>query len=251
MTYDFKGKMAVVTGASRGIGEAIARTLAQDGAKVALVARSADKLKALAASLPNGAIAIEADMASAEGWKKAAEGALKALGEVDILVNNAGVSGSEIMGKVTAASLDNQLNVNVRNLILLTDALSASLIKRKGNVVNISSVSAASGAVGQIGYSASKGAVNSFTRNASIDLGRSGVRVNAVAPGVIDDGMWKTAFAAGLDREKTLERMGRLVPLQKRWGTAQEIADAVAFLASDKASYITGQVIRVDGGMIV
>jgi NAD(P)-dependent dehydrogenase (short-subunit alcohol dehydrogenase family) len=251
MTYDFRNKTAVVTGASRGIGEAIARTLAADGAKVALIARSGDKLKQLAASLPNGAVAIEADMASKDGWRAAAEGALKALGEIDILVNNAGVSSAQPMGKVTPEGLDETLNVNVRNLILLTDALSPSLIRRKGAVVNISSVSAASGAVGQIAYSSSKGAVNSFTRNASIDLGRSGVRVNAVAPGVIDDGMWKTAFNKGLDREKTLERMGRLVPLEKRWGTAQEIADAVAFLASDKASYITGQVIRVDGGMIV
>ncbi len=250
MTYNFKGKTAVVTGASRGIGEAIARTLAADGAKVALVARSADKLKALAADLP-GAVAIEADMSSAEGWRAAADSALKALGEVDILVNNAGVSAAQAMGKVTAEGLDETLNVNVRNLILLTDALSASLIKRKGTVINISSVSSFSGALGQIAYSTSKGAVNSFTRNASIDLGRAGVRVNAIAPGVIDDGMWSTAFSKGLDREKTLERMGRLVPLEKRWGAAQDIADAVAFLASDKAGYITGQVLRVDGGMIV
>lgn len=251
MTYDFNGKTAVVTGASRGIGEAIARTLAADGAKVALVARSADKLKALADSLPNGAVAIEADMGSADGWRKAAEGSLAALGDIDILVNNAGVSAAQAMGKVTPEGLDETLNVNVRNLILLTDALSASLIRRKGNVVNISSVSSFSGALGQIAYSTSKGAVNSFTRNASIDFGRAGVRVNAVAPGVIDDGMWSTAFSKGLDREKTLERMGRLVPLEKRWGSAQEIADAVAFLASDKAAYITGQVLRVDGGMIV
>ncbi len=251
MTYNFKGKTALVTGASRGIGEAIARTLAADGARVALVARSAEKLKALAASLPNGAIAIEADMSSPDGWKAAADKALAALGDIDILVNNAGVSAAEPMGKVTGQGLDETFNVNVRNLILLTDALSPSLIKRKGNVVNISSVSSFSGAVGQIAYSASKGAVNSFTRNASLDLGRAGVRVNAIAPGVIDDGMWSTAFAKGLDREKTLERMGRLVPLEKRWGTAQEIADAVAFLASDKAAYITGQVLRVDGGMVV
>ena len=251
MTYNFKGKTAVVTGASRGIGEAIARTLAADGAKVALVARTADKLRAMAKDLPNGAVAIEADMSSANGWKAAAEGALKALGEVDILVNNAGVSAAQPFGKVTPEGLDETLNVNVRNLILLTDALSASLIRRKGAVVNISSVSAFSGGLGQIAYSTSKGAVNSFTRNASIDFGRSGVRVNAIAPGVIDDGMWKTAFDRGLDREKTLERMGRLVPLERRWGTAQEIADAVAFLASDKAAYITGQVLRVDGGMIV
>lgn len=251
MTYNFKGKTAVVTGASRGIGEAIARTLAADGAKVALVARTASKLQAMAKELPNGAVAIEADMSSAGGWKAAAEGALKALGEIDILVNNAGVSAAQTMGKVTPEGLDETLNVNVRNLILLTDAVSASLIRRKGCVVNISSVSAFSGALGQIAYSTSKGAVNSFTRNASIDFGRSGVRVNAVAPGVIDDGMWKTAFAQGLDREKTLERMGRLVPLERRWGTAQEIADAVAFLASDKAAYVTGQVLRVDGGMII
>jgi NAD(P)-dependent dehydrogenase (short-subunit alcohol dehydrogenase family) len=251
MTYDFRNKTAVVTGASRGIGEAIARTLAADGAKVALVARSAGKLKELAASLPNGAVAIEADMASRDGWRAAAEAALKALGEIDILVNNAGVSAAQPMGQMTQEGLDETLSVNVRNLILLTDALSASLIRRKGVVVNISSVSAASGAVGQIAYSTSKGAVNSFTRNASIDLGRSGVRVNAIAPGVIDDGMWKTAFDKGLDREKTLERMGRLVPLEKRWGTAQNIADAVAWLASDKAAYVTGQVIRIDGGMIV
>ena len=113
MTYNFSGKTAVVTGASRGIGEAIARTLAADGAKVALVARSADKLKALAASLPNGAVAIEADMASANGWKAAAEGALKALGEIDILVNNAGVSAAQPFGKVTPEGLDETLNVNV------------------------------------------------------------------------------------------------------------------------------------------
>ncbi|MEY2757628.1 MAG: 3-oxoacyl-[acyl-carrier-protein] reductase [Pseudomonadota bacterium] len=251
MTYNFTGKTAVVTGASRGIGAAIARTLAADGARVALVARTGDAIRKLAAEIGKGAVAIEADMASADGWRKAADGALAALGEIDILVNNAGVSAAQAMGKVTPEGLDETLNVNVRNLILLTDALSASLIRRKGNVVNISSVSSFSGALGQIAYSTSKGAVNSFTRNASIDLGRAGVRVNAIAPGVIDEGMWSTAFSKGLDREKTLERMGRLVPLEKRWGTAQEIADAVAFLASDKAAYITGQVLRVDGGMIV
>src|SRR4051812_8162385 len=102
MTYDFAGKTAVVTGASRGIGEAIARTLARDGAKVALIARSAAKLEQLAASLPNGAVAIAADMSSADGWKAAAQAALDALGDVDILVNNAGVSVAQPVGKVTA-----------------------------------------------------------------------------------------------------------------------------------------------------
>jgi NAD(P)-dependent dehydrogenase (short-subunit alcohol dehydrogenase family) len=251
MIYDFTGKTAIVTGASRGIGAAIVRKLAAGGAKVALIARSKAEIEALAKEIGRGAVAITADLASADGWKAAAEKALAALGEVDILVNNAGVSAAQALGKVTGEGLDETLNVNVRNLILLTDALSASLVRRRGAVVNISSVSSFSGALGQIAYATSKGAVNSFTRNASIDLGRSGVRVNAVAPGVIDDGMWTTAFNKGLDREKTLERMGRLVPLERRWGSAQDIANAVAFLASDEAGYITGQVLRVDGGMIV
>jgi NAD(P)-dependent dehydrogenase (short-subunit alcohol dehydrogenase family) len=183
MTYDFRGKTAVVTGASRGLGEAIARTLAEDGARVALVARSGDKLRDLAAALPNDPVVIEADLSQADGWNTAADALLAALPGVDILVNNAGVSVGQPIAKITPEELDQTLMVNVRNLILLTHALSEALIQAKGAVVNISSVSAFSGAVGQIAYSASKGAVNSFTRNASIDFGRKGVRVNAVAPG--------------------------------------------------------------------
>ena len=251
MTYDFRGKTAVVTGASRGLGEAIARTLAEDGARVALVARSGDALRELAASLPNDPVVIEADLSQADGWRNAADGLMAALPSIDILVNNAGVSGRQSLAKMEADDLDRVLMVNVRNLIMLSHALTDALVASRGNIVNISSVSAYSGGVGQIAYSTSKGAVNAFTRNASIDLGRSGVRVNGVAPGVIDDGMWKTAFASGVDRDKTFEAMRRLLPLEGRWGSAQNIADAVAWLASDKASYVTGQVVRVDGGMMI
>lgn len=251
MTYDFNGKVAVVTGASRGIGEAIARTLAADGAKVIMVARSADKMKALAAEMPNDPVVVEADLLEEDGWKTAADAVLAVSDRVDVLVNNAGISEAQPMGSVTPEGLDRTLTVNVRNLILLTDALSEALYSCKGAVVNTSSVSSFSGATGQIAYAASKGAVNSFTRNASIDMGRRGVRVNAVAPGVIDDGMWSTAFNKGLDREETMKRMSRLLPLEKRWGTAQEVADLVVYLASDKATYVTGQTIRVDGGMTV
>lgn len=250
MTYDFSGKNAVVTGASRGIGAAIARTLAEDGARVCLVARNTEALEELAKDLPNDPVVLHADLGSHDGWKPLAEAILEQLGPVDVLVNNAGVSVHEPAGKVTEEGLDATLNINVRNLILLSDALTDSLKSRKGNIVNISSVSASTGSVGQIAYSASKGAVNSMTRNMSIDLGRAGVRVNAVAPGVIDDGMWKTAFEGGLDREKTMDRMRKILPLEGRWGSAQNIADAVAFLASDKADYVTGQVLRVDGGIL-
>lgn len=251
MTYNFAGKTAIVTGASRGIGEAIARTLANDGARVALVARSGDALRALAASLPNDPVVIEADFGDNANWAPTAEAAVKHLGTVDFLVNNAGVVAQENMKRLTPDGLDYVMNVNVRNLILFTHALTPALTASRGAVVNISSVSSFGGGIGQVAYATSKGAVNSFTRNASLDLGRFGVRVNAIAPGVIDDGMWNTAFSSGVDRDATMASMKDRLPLEGRWGSAQNIADAVAFLLSDKAAYITGQTIRVDGGMIV
>ncbi|MGB0262808.1 MAG: SDR family NAD(P)-dependent oxidoreductase [Henriciella sp.] len=251
MTYDFSGKTAVVTGASRGLGEAIVRTLAEDGARVILVARSGEKLRALADSLPNDATVIEADLAKKDSAKTLASSILAVTDKIDILVNNAGVGAREAIEHITPEALDFVMDVNVRNLILLTSELAPALIRARGNVVNISSVSSFSGIVGQVAYATSKGAVNSFTRNASLDFGRKGVRVNAVAPGVIDDGMWKTAFESGVDREKVMQNMRASLPLEGRWGAAQDVADAVAWLASDKAGYVTGQVIRVDGGMIV
>ena len=251
MTYDFSNKVAVVTGASRGLGEAIARTLAADGAKLVLVARSKDKLESLAVSLPNDPIVIEADLAQPDSAETLAKTILERTERVDVLVNNAGVGGRQKMGEVRADLLDYIMDINVRNLILLTSELTPALKSSRGNVVNISSISAYTGALGQIPYSTSKGAVNSFTRNASLALGQSGVRINAVAPGVIDDGMWKTAFEMGVDREKTMEAMRASLPLEGRWGSAQDVANAVAWLASEKASYVTGQVIRVDGGITI
>ena len=251
MAYDFSDKVAVVTGASRGLGEAIAQTLASDGAKLVLVARSKDKMEALAATLPNDPIVIEADLAQEDSASILAQAILSVTDRVDILVNNAGVGGRQKMGEVRSDLLDYILDINVRNLILLTSELTPALKASRGNVVNISSISAYTGALGQVPYATSKGAVNSFTRNASLDLGRSGVRINAVAPGVIDDGMWKTAFEMGVDREKTMEAMRSSLPLEGRWGSAQDVANAVAWLASDKAGYVTGQVIRVDGGITI
>ncbi len=250
-----RGKTALVTGSTSGIGKAIAEALAAEGANIVLNGLvkpgEDDALVADFEKRFEGKIGFSgADLTDPEAIEGLIGYAARDFGGVDILVNNAGVAVQEPAGQVTEEGLDTTLTVNVRNLILLTDALSDSLKSRKGNIVSISSVSAFSGSIGQIAYSASKGAVNSMTRNLSLDLGRSGVRVNAVAPGVIDDGMWKTAFDAGLDREKTMERIGKVVALEGRWGSAQNVADAVAFLASDKADYITGQVLRVDGGIM-
>jgi len=194
---------------------------------------------------------IEADLAEPDSAKKLAAAILENTDRVDILVNNAGVGGRQEMGSMNADMLDWILNVNVRNLILLTNDLTPALKAVRGNVVNISSVSADRGALGQIPYSTSKGAVNSFTRNVSLDLGRHGVRINAISPGLVDDGMWKTAFDMGVDREKTMAAMRDKLPLEGRWASAQDIANAVAWLASDKAGYVTGQVIRIDGGLTI
>lgn len=250
MTFDFNGRTAIVTGASRGIGAAIARTLAEDGARVIMVARSEERLRALADSLPGEAAFISADFSKSDSWEYVAKAALDVSPTIDVLINNAGTIAQEPVKRLTEKAVDAILTVNVRNLMMLTHALTPALIEARGSVVNVSSIAAYGGTIGQTAYAASKGAVNAFTRNASIDLGRYGVRVNAVAPGPVDGGMWDAAFASGVDRDQVMDSMKHLIPLEGRWASEQDIADAVAWLASNKASCVTGQVLRVDGGML-
>ncbi len=154
------------------------------------------------------------------------------------------------MKRLTEKAVDGMLAINVRNLMMLTHALTPALIQTWGSIVNISAVAAYGGTIGQTAYAASKRAVNAFTRNTSIDLGRYGVRVNAVVPGPVDGGMWDAAFAAGVDRAQVMARMKHLIPLEGRWAREQDVANAVAWLASEKPGCITGQVLRVDGGML-
>ena len=250
MTYDFNGRTAIVTGASRGIGAAIASTLAEDGARVILVARNEERLRALADSLLGEAAFVSADFSKPDSWEHAAKAVLDISPQIDILVNNAGTIAQEPVKRLTEKAVDAVLDVNVRNLMMLTHALTPALIEARGTVVNVSSIAAYGGTIGQTAYAASKGAVNAFTRNASFDLGRYGVRVNAVAPGPVDGGMWDAAFAAGVDRDQVMASMKHLIPLEGRWASEQDIADAVAWLASAKAACVTGQVVRVDGGML-
>lgn len=245
--YNFEGKTAVVTGASRGIGEAVARMMAAGGARVALVSRSADKLEAIAAELPNDPIVVPADLFADDAADQIASTVLAAFGGLDILVNNAGVAFNEPATKVTAKAIDDTLMVNLRNLFMLCSRFAKPLFATGGNIVNVSST-ASTGAGGTQGaYAASKGGVNTLTKNLANEWANKGVRVNCVAPGLVDTEMWEPTFDA-LGEDEVRTGFVKRVPLL-RWGTADEIAHAVCFLASDGASYITGQTIKVDGGM--
>lgn len=247
MAFDFSGKCAVVTGASRGIGEAIARQLDRDGARVALVARSADRLEAIAAELENDPLVVPADLSEESSVELISAAVVGAFDGLDVLVNNAAVERNQPASKVTGAAIDETLFVNLRQAFMLCSVFAKPLFVSQGSIVNISST-AATGAGGTQGaYAASKGGLETLTKNLANEWAPKGVRVNGVAPGLIDTEMWEPTFerlGEGAVREGFVKR----VPLA-RWGTADEIASVACFLASDQASYVTGQTVRVDGGM--
>lgn len=245
---DLSGKTAVVTGASRGIGEACARLLDAAGARLVLVTRrSTEDMRTATSAYSQEAIMVGADLARDGEAEAAAASVLSMVDGVDFLVNNAGVNWNELPDAITGDRLDDQLNVNLRSLILLTSRLLPSLIERKGAVVNVSSVAAWGGGPEESVYAATKGAVNAYTANLARALGPKGVRVNGVAPGLIDTAIWNTRFAAG-GRHAVMEELAGDVPLH-RWGAAEEVASVVGFLCSDAASYVTGETLRVSGGL--
>jgi 3-oxoacyl-[acyl-carrier protein] reductase len=247
MTFDFTDKRAVVTGASRGIGEATVRQLDAGGARVALVSRSADKLQAIASELKNDPIVIACDLTEPDSVETIASAALDAFGGLDVLVNNAAVERNQPASKVTGDAIDETLFVNLRQAFMLCSRFSKPLFASEGAIVNVSST-AATGAGGTQGaYAASKGGLNTLTKNLANEWANKGVRVNGVGPGLVDTEMWEATFDR-LGEEFVRDTFVKRVPLQ-RWGTAQEIANVVCFLASQEASYVTGQTIKVDGGM--
>ena len=247
MPFDFTGKTAVVTGASRGIGEAIARQLDAAGARVALVARSADRLSAIAADLENDPLVIAVDLSEPDSVEQISTTVLGAFGGLDVLVNNAAVERNQPASKVTGDAIDETLFVNLRQAFMLSSAFAKALFASKGAIVNVTST-AATGAGGTQGaYAASKGGLNTLTKNLANEWASKGVRVNAVAPGLVDTEMWGPTFER-LGEDAVRANFVKSVPLG-RWGTADEIADVACFLASDRAAYVTGQVLRVDGGM--
>lgn len=247
MTFDFAGKCAVVTGASRGIGEAIARQLDVGGARVALVARSADRLEAIAADLDNDPVVVPADLSDPDSVAHISGAVIAALGGLDVLVNNAAIERNQPATKVTGEAIDETLFVNLRQAFMLCSVFAKPLFVSRGAIVNVSST-AATGAGGTQGaYAASKGGLNTLTKNLANEWASKGVRVNGVAPGLVDTEMWESTFER-LGEDAVRSGFAKRVPME-RWGTAEEIADVACFLASSRSSYVTGQTIRVDGGM--
>jgi NAD(P)-dependent dehydrogenase (short-subunit alcohol dehydrogenase family) len=243
--FSLTGRTAIVTGASRGIGAATARALDRAGATVALVARTRADLDAVASGLSNAPVVIEADLGRPEAPDSVAAAALDAMGTVDILVNNAAVAARLPTVDTDAALIDGMLAVNVRAPILLVAALVPGMVERgRGCIINLSSVSGLVGTPRRTAYAASKGAIDAATRSLAMELGPAGIRVNCVAPGVVDTDLWaKNKGIPGV-----IEGVTAQTPL-RRWATPEDIADVIVFLASDAARFVTGETICPDGGM--
>ena len=245
---ELSGRIALVTGASQGIGRACALELAKAGATVALAARNEAKLAEVAgeiAAAGGQAAAFALDVASEESIKNGAKSVLERFGKVEILVNNAGITRDDLMMRMKRADWDDVLSTNLTGTFLLTQALLRQMMQNRwGRIVNITSVVGRTGQEGQVNYAASKAGLIGFTRSLAREVASRGITVNAVAPGYIE-----TPMTAVLD-EKLRTKMIEQVPLG-RPGTDTDIANSVVFLSSDKAAYITGHVLDVNGGMFM
>ncbi len=240
------GRCAIVTGASRGIGKAIAAAFAREGANVALFATDEVRLKAAAdelAPLGRKVFVRAVNVKDGEAVKAAVEAAKEALGGIDILVNNAGITRDQLLLRMKDEDWDEVISVNLGAAYRVTKAAARYLMKSKaGRVLNVTSIVGISGNAGQANYAASKAGLVGFTKSLARELASRAVTVNAIAPGYIT-----TDMTAGLPAEAKNE-LERRIPLA-RVGRPEEIADVAVFLASDRASYVTGEVIRVDGGL--
>jgi 3-oxoacyl-[acyl-carrier protein] reductase len=241
----FEGKTAIVTGAARGIGFEIARLLAEGAATVVLVDVLEDALRDAAGKLP-GAKAVltyKTDVTDEAAVEQMIEDVIEKCGRIDILVNNAGITRDDLLLRMDADEWDLVMKVNLKGTFLMTKHASRYMVRQKyGRIVNMASVSGLVGNPGQANYSASKAGVVGFTRTVARELARKNICCNAIAPGFIDTDMTRVL------PEKAKEAALGAIPLQ-RMGTPVEVARAVCFLASDDASYITGHVLPVDGGM--
>jgi len=243
------GKVAVVTGAGRGIGKAIALKLAKEGASIVVNYRNSEKeAKDLVEEIrEKGGIAecVQGDVSFLEDAEKVIKFAAEKFGRLDILVNNAGITRDTLLLRMKEEDFDKVLQVNLKGVFNCTKNASAIMLKQKsGRIINISSVVGLTGNAGQANYAAAKAGIIGFTKSIAKEIGARGITVNAIAPGFITTDM--TEVLSDKVKEKLIEN----IPL-KKLGSPEDIANCVAFLVSDSASYITGQVINVDGGMVM
>jgi len=240
------GKVALVTGASRGLGKAIALQLAKEGAQVVVnYAKSAEKAGEVVDAIQSAggnALTMQTDVSNFEEVEKMVDAIYEKFGRIDILVNNAGVNRDELLISMEKEDWNTVISTNLGGLFNCTKAVAKYMMLQKyGRIINISSIAGERGGRGQSNYAASKGGVNAFTRSVAMELAPKKITVNAVAPGVFETEMSSTVIRRAKDHILNSIAL-------KRLGQADEVAKVVAFLASDDSSYITGETIRVDGG---
>ncbi len=242
------GRVALVTGASQGIGRACALRLARDGAAVALAARNQLKLNEVAQEIiaaGGQAAAFVMDVADEEQIKAAVKAVMGHFGKIEILVNNAGITRDQLILRMKRADWDAVLNTNLTSAYLCTQQVSSSMLKQRwGRIINVTSIFGQTGQAGQANYSASKAGLIGLTMAVAREMAARGITCNAVAPGFIDTAMTEVLSA------EFKQTAAKTIPLG-RSGTAEEVAHAVAFLASEEAGYITGHVLNVNGGMLM
>lgn len=244
-----KGKTAVVTGGSRGIGRAVALQLAEAGANVVVnYTSNSEAALAVVGEIEKKGVrgmAVKADVSKSDEVENLVNEVLKVFDSIDILINNAGITRDNLIIRMTEQDFDDVINTNLKGAFICTKAISKVMIKQKsGKIINVSSVVGIIGNAGQSNYAAAKAGIIGFTKSMAKELAKRGINVNAVAPGFIE-----TDMTSGLS-DKVKEEFAKNIPLM-RAGKPEDIAKAVLFLASEYSDYITGQVINIDGGMVM
>ncbi|MBI4187909.1 MAG: 3-oxoacyl-[acyl-carrier-protein] reductase [Chloroflexi bacterium] len=243
---DLSNKVALVTGSGRGIGRAIALKLAEVGATIVVndVGKDANSVVEEIKALDRQSLAILADVSSSSDVERMVTEAIAAYGHIDILVNNAGIARDQLLLRMPEEDWDKVLNINLKSVFLCTKAVLRHMIKQRwGRIVNISSIVGVVGNTGQANYASAKAGIIGFTKTMAKEVGSRSITVNAIAPGFIDTGMTQQLG------EKQKEELQKRISVGYL-GTPRDVAEAVAFLASEEARYITGQVLGVDGGML-
>jgi 3-oxoacyl-[acyl-carrier protein] reductase len=245
---DLSSRVALVTGASQGIGRACALRLAKNGATVAVAARNQEKLNELVQEINaagGNSAAFVVDVGDEDQVKNAVKSALAQFGKIDILVNNAGITRDQLVMRMKRSDWDSVLNTNLTSAYLSTQQVIGSMLKQRwGRIINITSIFGQMGQAGQANYAASKAGLIGLTMAIAREVGSRNITCNAVAPGFIE-----TAMTSGLAEDLKKEAL-KMIPLA-RIGTTEDVASAVAFLASEESSYITGHVLNVNGGMLM